>query len=134
MGWLQSNITGLAAVAACVLIFVIYTISIRRRDKRDDWDTPRSNPVLAEEPEEQEYAVLKVKATVTDMACGVKMVGLQTPKTVKEFAVAFQSATGQVYQFTVPEEMYEGLEKGQTGILSIVDGELYGFDIDEKET
>jgi hypothetical protein len=34
----------------------------------------------------------------------------------------------------IPEEMYDGFEKGQTGQLSIVDGELYGFVLEESDT
>jgi len=134
MGWLQSNMGGLLAVGLCVLVFVCYALSVRRRqDRWDKQDVPRPAPVWKEEPEEREYALQKVKATVVDLACGVRTVGLQPPKTITEFAVAFQSATGQVYRFTIPEEMYEGLEKGQTGILSFIDGELYGFDLGETE-
>ena len=137
MEWLRSNLTGVIAVVLCVLVFAVYGISVKRREKRwDDRDAPRQSPAREAEPaepKEREYALQTVKATVVDLACGVRTVGLQTPKTITEFAVAFQSATGQVYRFTIPEEMYEGLEKGQTGILSFIDGELYGFDLGETE-
>ena len=35
---------------------------------------------------------------------------------------------GQRLSFPVPEEMYDGFEKGQTGTLTLIDGQLYGFE------
>ena len=83
---------------------------------------------------ESQYNTVTVKATVVDQACCVKMVGYKTPKTVKEFAVAFQTETGDILRFSVPEEMYDGFEQGQVGILSVVDGEVYGFELAEADS
>ena len=81
---------------------------------------------------EPEHATVTIKATVVGQACYVKTIGIKTPKTVKEFIVAFQTANGDVLKLNIPEEMYDGFEQGQKGILSIIDGELYGFELEEN--
>ncbi len=73
----------------------------------------------------------KTRATVIDQMCAVRTVGIKTPKTLKEFVIIFQTENGETLKLNVPEEMYDGFEKGQTGILSLVNGELYSFVIDE---
>lgn len=83
------------------------------------------------EPDEQEVTPVTVKATVIDQSCSVKMVGIKTPKTVKVFTVIFQTETGEVLSLNVPEEMYDGFEVGQVGDLSMADGELYGFELQQ---
>lgn len=79
----------------------------------------------------QEYNTATLRATVVDQMCGVKMVGQKIPVTVKEFAIVFQTESGKHLTLEVSEEMYDGFEKGLTGTLSIVDGELYSFEPDE---
>ena len=68
---------------------------------------------------------------VMDHTCEVKLVGTKTPKATKIFTVVFRTEDDKVLTFNVPEEMYDGFEKGQEGILTVVDGELYGFAIEE---
>ncbi len=81
-------------------------------------------------PDEPESTTVTTRATVVDQTCYVKTVGIKMPKTVKEFVIVFQSEDGVILKLNVPEEMYDGFEQGQTGILSTVDGELYGFELD----
>ena len=83
---------------------------------------------------ESHNAVVEIRATVVEQECCVKTVGIKTPKTVKEFAVVFETGDGEILKLNVPEEMYDGFEKGQTGFLTIVDGDLYGFVLDEGTT
>jgi hypothetical protein len=56
---------------------------------------------------------------------------MKTPKATKIFTVVFHTEDDKVLSFNVPEEMYDGFEKGQEGILTVVDGQLYGFAIAE---
>ena len=81
-------------------------------------------------PVEPEYTTLTAKATVIEQTCCVKTVGTKTPKTIKVFTVVFQTETGNILKLNVPEEMYDGFEQGQTGRLSLVDGQLYGFELE----
>jgi len=92
-----------------------------------------AKPLPEEPPAQPEFTTVAVKATVADMACAVRTEGWKTPKTVREFMVVFQTEDGQRLEFFVPEEMYDGFEKGQTGTLTLVDGALYGFEPDPPE-
>ena len=80
-----------------------------------------------------EFTTQEVRASVIDVNCAVQTVGLKSPKTETVFTVVFQMEQKEVLSFQVPEEMYEGLEVGQAGLLTIVDGQLYGFVPDEAE-
>lgn len=68
-----------------------------------------------------------MSATVVDMRCGVKLVGIKTPKAVKEFVVTFESEEFGTFDLPVPEANYDGFDKGQTGQLTLVNGQLYSF-------
>jgi hypothetical protein len=83
------------------------------------------------EPFEPQFTTEEIQATVMDHTCAVKLVGTKTPKATKIFTVVFRTEDDKVLTFNVPEEMYDGFEKGQEGILTVVDGELYGFAITE---
>ena len=84
---------------------------------------------IEEETPAQESVELRV--SVEDTFCCVKTVGVKSPKTVKEFTVVFKKEDGEFFSLSVPEEMYEGFEKGAVGLLTVVNGEVYGFEIDQ---
>ena len=79
---------------------------------------------------EPESVTTTVKATVIDMVCCAKMIGTKTPKAVREFTVIFEAQNKEILKINVPEEMYDGFDKGQTGILTLVDGNIYGFELE----
>jgi len=83
---------------------------------------------------ETEFTTVTKKATVVDQTCCVKTIGIKTPKTIKEFSVVFQTENGEIIKLNIPEEMYDGFEIGQSGILSVVGGELYSFELGEADT
>ena len=89
---------------------------------------------LHKQPEESPPPVfdeIKTRATVADLACWVRMAGsYKAPKAVQEFAVVFQTEDGEMIKLIIPEEMYHGLEKGQVGIVTVRDGELYSFELE----
>ncbi len=78
---------------------------------------------------EPESLTEKVRATVVDMVCYTEMVGTKRPKSIRVFTVCFETETGEIIKTNVPEEMYDGFDKGQTGVLTLVDGDLYSFEI-----
>ena len=80
---------------------------------------------------EVEYVPTEIRATVVDQTCCVKTIGIKTPKTIKEFVVVFQTENGEILKLNIPEEMYEGFEQGQKGILAVADGDLYSFVLEE---
>lgn len=104
------------ALAIGVGAVIHWFLCLRQREKEAFAQTPV--------PETRE-----LQATVVDLCCAVRTIGYQTPKTVTLFAVTFETADGQHLYLQVPQEMYEGLEKGQTGLVTLVDGELYSFEI-----
>ena len=115
-------------------IFVIFcTIMGVKQYKRDiaKQKELKSEDIKQDEPE---YTTVTTKATVVDQTCCVKTIGIKTPKTVKEFTITFQAENGEVIRLNVPEEMYDGFDKNQTGILTAVDGQLYGFELTDDAT
>lgn len=111
-------------------IFVIFAFVMAVKQYRQAIAKQKELKKKDSKPDEPEYTTVTARATVVDQTCCVKMVGIKTPKTVREFAVVFQLENGDILKMNVPEEMYDGFEQGQTGILSIVDGDLYGFELD----
>lgn len=84
---------------------------------------------LIEESLEAEFENVQVRATVVDLSCSAEVVGIKKPKAVEQYRVVFESDDGKLFKFDVQQEMYDGFEKGQTGLLTIVDNELYSFEI-----
>ena len=119
-------ILGLGAV---LVIGIIAIISWGRENtpKKKPAPKPRKQPV-----EEQEYVpkLEEIYATVESTSCQVKMVGFKVPKTVQIYTVAFRTRDHKLLTFQVPEEMYHGLEEGQQGMLTYVDQNLYGFELE----
>ena len=113
-------------------IFVIFAFVMAVKQYKRDIAKQKELKSEYIKPDEPEYTTVTTRATVVDQTCCVKMVGIKTPKTVKEFVIVFQSENGDILKLNVPEEMYDGFEQGQTGILSIIDGELYGFELEEN--
>ena len=65
-----------------------------------------------------------------ELSCWVHTIGYKTPKTNQVFAVTFRLDSGEEKTLRIPEEMYHGLEEKQVGIVTIRDGELYGFELE----
>lgn len=116
---------GLIAVIFC---FILGNRQYKRDNKKQKGDKLNKEP----KPIEVEYTPVEMRATVVEQTCCVKTIGYKTPKTIKEFMIVFQTENGKILKLKVPEEMYDGFEQGQTGILSMVDGELYGFELEEE--
>ena len=116
-------------ICICVVLVVWSMIWSTKRYKREmakKKETDLRKDAASAAPE---FTTVSIKATVIDQICCVKTVGIKTPKTIKEFSVVFQTENGETLKWNVPEEMYDGFEKGQSGTLSVVDGELYGFEL-----
>lgn len=69
------------------------------------------------------------RVTVVDMVCYADMTGTKSPKSKRVFTVSFETESGEILKKNVTEEMYDGFDKGQTGVLTLVDGDLYSFEI-----
>ena len=55
------------------------------------------------------------------------MVGYMTPKLVKTYTVIFRKDDNETIKIEIPQEMYDGLETGHYGEVTLVEGELYSF-------
>lgn len=112
-----------------VLVFIILTVSVLmvwRIEAKAKREAPAEH-----EPELEEPVLTEVRATVADMACGVEVRGAKTVRAVKYFRVCFALEGGKTLTLEIPEDMYEGIEVGQTGKMTLVDGQLYGFEPEE---
>ncbi len=69
---------------------------------------------------------------VIDQSCCAKVVGTKRPKAVEQFIITLEEPDGNIFDLAVPHECYDGFEIGQVGKLSTVNGELYGFELEEK--
>ena len=75
-------------------------------------------------------------AVVTDMACGVSTVGYQgykQPRAEKQFIICFRTDAGEQLQIPVSEDIYEGFEIGMSGALTLIDGMLDSFELDDGD-
>ncbi|MBQ8575641.1 MAG: DUF2500 family protein [Clostridia bacterium] len=109
----------------CVLIVAVLFLIVYFGSKKDK----NTAPVKSEEELNREYEYQKIHAKVTDLSCNVLSEGYRSPKTFKEFTVTFETDNGKTLKLHVSEEMYDGFEKGQVGILTVVDGQFYSFEL-----
>lgn len=70
------------------------------------------------------------RVTVVGQTCSAKVVGIKKPKAVNEFLIYFKDEDDNVFPISVPEDLYDGFEEGQKGTLTLVNGKLYGFELD----
>ena len=114
----------IAAIVLSVMAFVIAGIKYKK-DHPDGIDAEIEKMFV-----DPESVTETVRATVIDMACSAEMVGTKMPKAVRNFVIIFQTEDGEILKINVPEEMYDGFDKGQTGILTLADGDLYSFEVE----
>lgn len=79
-------------------------------------------------PEPQE---LCVHAKLSKMECATRYVGIKQPKLIKDFLVFFVDDEGIEYKLLVAESDYCALEEGMVGNLTLIDGQLNSFELDE---
>ena len=114
----------IAAIVLSVMAFVIAGIKYKK-DHPDGIGAEIEKMFV-----DPESVTETVRATVIDMACSAEMVGTKMPKAVRNFVIIFQAENGEILKINVPEEMYDGFDKGQTGILTLADGDLYSFEVE----
>ena len=112
----------------CAFVVIIIAVSIgvfvRKSNKKDskiETTADKSDKIKTE------FETLKFNAKVIDLNCRVEMVGIKQPKSVTLFTVCFETENNERIKMDVPQEMYNGLEIGQKGELTLVNGELYSF-------
>jgi hypothetical protein len=74
-------------------------------------------------------------AKVIDRICGINTKtsnGYKMVKTVKEFVIVFEDDDGKFRRVLVSESMYDAFEEGQAGTLTLIDGQIDSFVLDEE--
>ncbi len=110
-----------------VITLAIWIFKITKKQRKELKKNPPKQINLEDTPSEP---ILK-KVTVINQYCDTKVVGIKQPKAVEEFFITFKEPDGNIFNLSVPKECYEGFESGQEGILSLIDGKLYGFELKE---
>ncbi len=118
------DIVGICLKGLAILSTIVFLILWIRGYRRAKLDQKNSLP---KEDYKVEFKTVKVQAKVIDLSCRVDMVGIKTPKSTEFFTAVFEINNGEIIRVDVPQEMYEGLEKGQKGELTLVENELYSF-------
>ena len=114
---------GIIGFFAFSIVMVIYNDKYEKEQKAKQANNPKED---YPEPEE-----LHVHAKVAKMECATRYVGIKQPKLIKDFLVFFEDDEGTEYRLLVGEEDYCALEVGMIGKLTLIDGELNGFELDE---
>lgn len=120
-------------LGAFLLIFIfvislaIWIFKITKKQRKELKKNPPKEINLDEPPTEPTVK----NVTVTNQFCDTTVVGIKHPKAVEEFFITFKEPDGNIFNLSVPKECYDGFEIGQEGKLSVVNGELYGFELKE---
>ena len=106
-----------------IIIFALYIRKIIKPYKQKEKIESDSSPLEIK----TEFETVKFQAEIVNLTCRVEMVGIKTPKSVEIYTVVFQNDKKELVQLDIPQEMYDGLEIGQIGEVTLVEGELYSF-------
>ena len=79
-----------------------------------------------------EGQIFTAHAEVVDMICGVNSVGHKQPQTVKYFVIKLKTDDGELLNVPVNEEYYAAFEVGLSGTLTLIDGRLDTFVLDNE--
>ena len=67
---------------------------------------------------------------VVEQYCRVDAVGTRSFRNVKTFAIHVRDDFGNERKIDLPEELYDAFEVGLVGTLTLVDDEVYSFELD----
>jgi len=116
-------------IIAAVFFIIIPVCAIR--------DAKKGKPPTVEERlATYEPDIKTFHAEVIDIACGVYTNGGQSytqPQTVKEFCIKFRGGDGNIHDVLIEESLYDAFEIGQRGTLTLINGNLNSFVLDEQE-
>ena len=118
--------TGLIAIFT---FLIFYGIMMNKEEKRQK--AQKATRDLSEDtPPEVQTVDLNVK--VIDLKFETHYEGIKLPKLIKTFLVFFEDENGKVFSIEVSEENFDAFEIGQKGLLTLEDGQLYSFQLDEE--
>lgn len=126
----QILLLGAVIIAAMIAIIVICVVWDLKKNKAK-YDAQAEKYIEKKFAEEAE--VKTMHAEIADMVCGTGMVGsYRLPKSEKTFIVIFKNDEGEMIEISVPEAYYLELSVGQKGMLTLVEGNLDSFELDEE--
>ena len=112
----------------CICAIIIFALYIRKIIKPYKQKESEKIESVSSPPEiKTEFETVKFQAEIIDLSCRVDMVGIKTPKTVTIYTVEFKTDKKEIIKLKIPQEMYDGLEIGQNGEVTLVEGKLYSF-------
>lgn len=129
-----SGSTATKIILCLVSVFAVFVIALvvfdKMKNKRKKVEQPQNEvDPYSEEIFEQEIVKSEMRVSVVDQFCRVEMVGIRSPKSVEIFTVVFETDEGKSLKFDVLKEIYDGIDVGKRGILTVVNGELYSFEL-----
>ena len=113
----KMTIIFLIFLAFSIVFFIIMMICGKREKEKLEVTTDNT----------QDFETIEINAEVIDLACTNKMVGMKHPKSIEEYCVSFKKDDGEKMSFSVSKDFYDGFEIGQSGVLTLVGGEVYSF-------
>ena len=126
----DQTVTLVSSMIIATVFFIIIPVCAIRDAKRG------KQPTVEERLAAYEPDIKTFHAEVIDIACGVYTNGGQSytqPKAVKEFCIKFRYDDGNIHDVLIEESLYDAFEIGQRGTLTLIDGKLNSFILDEDE-
>lgn len=117
--------SGLIAIFAFLIFYGIMMHKEEKRQKAENATRDQS------EETSSEVQTVDLNVKVIDLKFETHYEGTKIPKLVKTFLVFFEDKNGNVIKIDVSEENFDAFEKGQKGLLTLQDGQLYSFVLDE---
>ena len=116
------------SLLAIFTFLIIYGIMMDKEEKRQ-----KAEKATRDQSEETsiEVQTVDLNVEVIDLKFETHYEGIKIPKLVKTFFVFFEDKNGNVIKIDVSEENFDAFEKGQKGLLTLQDGQLYSFVLDE---
>lgn len=112
---------------AVIVICVVWDMR-KNKDKYEKISEEAIDKKFSEEAE-----IMTFHAEIADMICGAGMVGsYNLPKSEKTFVLIFKDDEGKCFELRVSENIYTSLEVGMKGMLTILEGQLDSFELDEE--
>lgn len=115
-------------IGFCFCVIIAFTVCVALEVKRDKKRDGETGIAAANKFEiRTEFETSTFNAEIVDLSCSAMMIGGKFPKAVNVYPVVFVTDKNEQIKLNVPQEMYDGLEVGQKGELTLVEGELYSF-------
>lgn len=118
-------VIGVLVIAATI---IIDQIKNKEKYRKEAEDRKKAEDDLLE----SEGEMFTAHVMITDMLCGVNMIGYKTPTTIKQFIVKFKTDDGEILTIPVDEEYYHALDIGMGGKLTLIDGQINEFMPDDE--